>query len=101
MTLMTLIGVGVTYHPAVAFAFPISAMTRDVGDSGDRAAPLPLPLPVHPTSSQMIPDWRRFQGVWVPDHPITRDHQINRSPLCSFVSFVVKGLFFPIRVDPR
>jgi hypothetical protein len=33
-------------------------MTGDVGDSGD--LPLPSPLPVHPTPSQVIPDWRRF-----------------------------------------
>ena len=38
----------------------------------------PPPLPVHPTSSQVIPDWRRFERLWF---SITRspDHQITRS----------------------
>jgi hypothetical protein len=34
-------------------------ITRDVGDSGDLMPP--LPLPGHPTSSQVIPDWRGLQ----------------------------------------
>jgi hypothetical protein len=72
-------------------------MTGDVGDPGDRRAsraPPPLPPPwasqigvdlrgVHPKPSQIGVDfsdppslWRRFQSF----------------PLCSFVSFVVKGV---------
>src|SRR5579859_8301552 len=49
--------------------------------------------PPPPGSSRLIPDRRRFRGF---GFPITRsrDHQVNRSPLCSFVSFVVKDLVF-------
>jgi hypothetical protein len=47
----------------VGFAPPIPAMTCDVGDSGDRRAlRAPPPLRVHPTSSQVIPDWRILHG---------------------------------------
>jgi len=50
--------------PALYFTFiPASAVTafdspimRDVGDFGDGH-----PLPAHPTSSQVIPDWRGLQ----------------------------------------
>jgi hypothetical protein len=52
-------------------AFPISRDHGDDGDSGD-----PYPLPGHPTSSQVIPEWRRVDGL---------------PTFVSFVSFVVKG----------
>jgi hypothetical protein len=46
------------------FAFPITAMTRDVGDSGDSRALRGHPSPpMHPTPSHTIPVWRGFEGL--------------------------------------
>jgi len=74
--------------------FPISAMTCDHGDCGDRRAlrAHPSPLPIYPTASQVIPVWRRLQRFCArwrwgclfrsPDHPMYRspDVPITRQP---------------------
>jgi hypothetical protein len=50
------------------FAFPITAMTRDVGDSGDSRALRGHPSPpMHPTPSQFgvgLRDFIRFHPFW-------------------------------------